>query len=91
MFNADNLDKMALYMEKRMLKSNKKLIGNEMKNNPWMIKLIDFYQDEMGSADSDIDDDASDGSSQSGSSSSSGSSSKSLSSVQSVTNILGKV
>ena len=91
MFNADNLDKMALYMEKRMLKSNKKLIGNEMKNDPWMIKLIDFYQDEMGSADSDIDNDDSDGSSQSGSSSSSGSSANSLSSVQSVTNILGKV
>lgn len=62
---------MTAQMERRMLKSQKKLWKTEFDNNPWMRKLIDFYEDEMGSEEIEsTEEEDSDGSSDSGSSSS---------------------
>ena len=39
-------------MEKKLQRGMKKLMNKQIDNNAWMKKLIEFYEDEMGS-DSD--------------------------------------
>ena len=63
MFNKENLNKLASAMETRLEKGMKKLINKQLDNNSWMNKLIQFYQEEMGS-DDDSDESASNSSSE---------------------------
>ena len=62
MFNKENLNKLADQMEKKLEKGMKKLINKQIDTNSWMNKLIQFYQEEMGS-DDDSDNSDSDNSS----------------------------
>ena len=59
-------------MEKRLQGGMKKLINKQIDGNSWMNKLIQFYQEEMGSDDDsdESDSDASSGSSRSSASAS---------------------
>ena len=45
---------MAISMEKKLTSGMKKLMNKQIDNNVWMKKLIEFYEEEMGS-DSDAD------------------------------------
>ena len=49
-------------MEKKLTSGMKKLMNKQIDNNSWMKKLIEFYEDEMGS-DSDDDSEKNDASS----------------------------
>ena len=53
---------MAISMEKKLTSGMKKLMNKQIDNNSWMKKLIEFYEDEMGS-DSDDDSEKNDASS----------------------------
>lgn len=78
MFSKDTLMKLTRQMETRLNPCIKKISNKVLDTNPWMVKLIEFYQEEMGD-----DSDESSRSSRSGSSSS-GSSSASSESVKPV-------
>lgn len=49
-------------MEKKLTSGMKKLMNKQIDNNSWMKKLIEFYEDEMGS-NSDDDSEKNDASS----------------------------
>ena len=49
LFNKKNINQLAVSMEAKLRGSNKALVNKIIDTNPWMIKLIDFYQEEMGS------------------------------------------
>ena len=53
---------MAIKMERKLQSGMKKLMNKQIDNNAWMKKLIDFYNEEMGS-DSEMDQDDNDASS----------------------------
>ena len=50
LFNKETLKKMALAMERRLHGNMKKMMNRQIDTNPWMRKLIQFYEDEMGSS-----------------------------------------
>lgn len=75
MFSKDNMLRLTKAMETRLQPSIRKIASKALETNSWMVKLIEFYQEEMGS---DSDSDSSSGSSGSGSSSGSAASSVSV-------------
>jgi len=69
-FNKNTLKDLARHLESRLNAPFKKLANKQIDNNGWMKKLIEFYQEEVGSDDEDSesesDSDASDSSESSG-------------------------
>ena len=89
MFGKENLNRLAAQMEKRLQGGMKKLINKQIDGNSWMNKLIQFYQEEMGS-DDDSDESNSDASSNSSSRSSASASERSKSSAGSLGSVSGR-
>lgn len=80
MFNKTTLKDLASHLESRLNAPFKKLVNKQIDSNGWMKKLIEFYQDEVGSDDEDSNSDS--GSDSDASDSSSAASGSSVGSVK---------
>ena len=68
MYTKQNMKELAQRMEKVLVAPMKKIANKQIDNNSWMKKLIEFYEEEVGSSDGEGSESESDSASESESS-----------------------